>query len=157
MPETSTKYFGSVEYGENDAVHFPSGLPAFEDETEFLVMEPPANAPLVFLQSLKQPGLCFLTLPIQAVDPEYQLDIAVEDLLLLGIDPAEAPRISEQITCLAVLTVAENGAITANLLAPVVIHRDRRRGVQAVRIDSVYSHNHPLTPPAGARREDVCS
>ncbi|HTM48666.1 MAG TPA: flagellar assembly protein FliW [Bryobacteraceae bacterium] len=157
MPETSTKYFGSVEYGEHDVLLFPSGLPAFEDETEFLLMEPPANAPLVFLQSLKQPGLCFLTLPIQTVDPDYHLDIAPEDLPVLGFDSAEALRVSEPLTCLAVLTVAENGDITANLLAPVVIHRKRQRGVQAVRIDSAYSHNHPLTAPAGAPREEICS
>jgi flagellar assembly factor FliW len=144
MPETSTKYFGSVEYGEHGVLLFPSGLPAFEDETEFLLMEPPANAPLVFLQSLKQPGLCFL-------------DIAPEDLPVLGFDSAEALRVSEPLTCLAVLTVAENGDITANLLAPVVIHRKRQRGVQAVRIDSAYSHNHPLTAPAGAPREEICS
>ncbi len=66
MPKVLTKYFGSLEYEPKDVVKFPSGLPAFEEELEFIVIEPAAKAPLAFLQSLRQPGLCFLTLPILA-------------------------------------------------------------------------------------------
>src|SRR5262245_52244382 len=51
MPETLTKYFGPIEYREADVAQFPTGLPAFEDETQFLVIEPPASAPIVFLQA----------------------------------------------------------------------------------------------------------
>src|SRR6266567_1514680 len=50
MPQILTKYFGPVEYGEADIIQFPSGLPAFEDETQFLTLEPQATAPLIFLQ-----------------------------------------------------------------------------------------------------------
>ena len=138
MPQALTKYFGSIEFGEAEVVQFPSGLPAFEEETQFLVMEPAASAPLIFLQSLRQPEFCFLALPMVTVDPKYHLAIAMEDLESLGIDS------SEGVTCLAILAVTDNGAFTANLLAPVVINRVRRLGLQAVRLDSIYSHQHPL-------------
>jgi Uncharacterized protein conserved in bacteria len=150
MPELATKYFGSVSYQEDGVIDFPAGLPGFEKETEFLVMEPPANAPLVFLQSLQHPNLCFLALPIQGLDPDYQPVMTREDLTTLGLDTGRQPAIGGEISCLAIIVVAENGPVTANLLAPVVINRANRRGVQAVRVDSIYSHRHSVT-------EAVCS
>jgi flagellar assembly factor FliW len=157
MPEILTKYFGSIEYSEADVVQFSSGLPAFEDETQFLLIEPPARAPIVFLQSLRHSNLCFLTLPILVVDPEYHLAVAGEDLVALGLDPARRHQPGAEITCLAVVAVAENGLITANLLAPLVINRAQRCGLQAIRIDSAYSHVHPVAGFSGDRKEDLCS
>jgi flagellar assembly factor FliW len=157
MPEILTKYFGSIEYQESDVVQFSSGLPAFEEETQFLLIEPAASAPIVFLQSLRQSGLCFLTLPILAVDPQYDLAITVEDLQSLGIEPGQPLRIDAGLTCLAVIAVTENGAVNANLLAPILINRRDRRGVQAIRVDSIYSHEYPVTALSGARQEDACS
>ena len=147
MPQIPTKYFGPVEYQETDVVQFPHGLPGFESETLFLPMEPQASAPLVFLQSVGQPSLCFLALPVLAVDTHYRLSVAAEDLQALGLDPEREPQIGVDITCLTVIAVAENGAATANLLAPVVMNRSNRRGLQAIRMDSVYSHQHPLEGP----------
>jgi flagellar assembly factor FliW len=138
MPQIETKYFGSIEYREADVVQFPSGLPAFEDETHFLLIEPPVSAPIVFLQSVRTAGLCFLTLPILVVDPQYQMAISREDLQSLAIEPAG-------ITSLAVIAVTENGAITANLLAPILINRRDGRGLQAIRVDSIYSHEVPCS------------
>ena len=145
MPILLTKYFGSVEYREDDVVQFPLGLASFEDESQFLVMEPPPSAPLTFLQSVQVPGLCFLALPMQSIDPDYKLDITREDLESLGLPATRQPRIGEEVGCFAVIVVAENGHISANLLAPVVINLANRRGVQAIRIDSIYSHRHSLT------------
>jgi flagellar assembly factor FliW len=53
MPSVDTKYFGSLEYREESVYEFPHGLPAFENETMFVLIEQPENRPLVFLQSLR--------------------------------------------------------------------------------------------------------
>jgi flagellar assembly factor FliW len=151
MPELLTKYFGLIEYPEEAVIEFPSGLPGFEDETTFLMMEPVASAPLTFLQSLRQPGLCFLAMPIQSLDPDYRAAITFEDLESLGLSTGRQPFIGAEIWCLAVIAVAKTGHVTANLLAPVIINRLNRRGVQAIRIDSIYSHQHPV------REAAVCS
>ena len=152
MPQVLTKYFGSLEYLEDDVVQFPSGLPAFEEELEFLVIEPAAKAPLAFLQSMRQPGLCFLALPILAVAPDYALAMTLEDLEALHMDTGRQPEIGREVDCLAVIAPPQDGLLTANLLAPVVINRSNRFGVQAIRLDSTYSHQHPV-----AKVEDVCS
>jgi flagellar assembly factor FliW len=145
MPVLLTRYFGSIEYGVDDVIQVPSGLASFEDESQFLMLKPSSSAPLVFLQSLRVPSLCFLALPMQGIDPNYKLNITCEDLEALGLQTDRQPRIGEEIDCFAVIVVAENGPITANLLAPVIINPANRRGVQAIRIDSIYSHQHILT------------
>jgi flagellar assembly factor FliW len=127
MPEAATKYFGTIEYQPEAVIRFSSGLPAFEEETEFLTLEPASSAPLVFLQSLRRPGLCFLTLPMEIVAPEYSLEMTKEDIASLGLDAARQPRPGADVRCLAMLAVPKAGGITANLLAPVVIDRAGNR------------------------------
>lgn len=144
MPQTLTKYFGSVEYQESDIVQFPSGLPAFETESRFLTLELPGSAPFVFLQSLNHVQTCFLALPVLAIDPGYELAISAEDLRALGLGSDRQPRIGPDVRCLAIVVVTENGLINANLLAPIVINPVARQGLQAIRLDSNYSHQHAV-------------
>jgi flagellar assembly factor FliW len=145
MPELLTKYFGSIEYREEDIIQFPSGLPGFEEQSLFVAIQPPAEAPLTYLQSVRLPGLCFLALPMQVVVPDYRLAITREDLESLDLATGRQPHIGEEVACFAVIVVTESGQISANLLAPIIINSARRLGLQAIRIDSIYSHQHPLT------------
>ena len=159
MPQTLTKYFGTLEYPETDVMRFPSGLPAFEQETEFLTIEPAAQAPMLFLQSLRDSGICFLALPILSIDPEYQLQLTNEDIDSLNLEPGPQPGNGEGIICLALIAIGEDGSISANLLAPIVIHAGNQRGVQAIRSDSLYSHQHVVVKPEPVvvKPEEVCS
>jgi flagellar assembly factor FliW len=152
MPHIPTKYFGNLDYQEEDVVQFPCGLPAFEEEVQFLLIEPADRAPLQFLQSVRQPGLCFLALPILVVDPGYRLAMTTEDLVSLDLDTTRQPLIGSDIECLGVLVATENQPPSVNLLAPIVINRKNRFGIQAIRVDSTYSHAHSLAGP-----EAVCS
>lgn len=149
MPQTATRYFGSIEFEPADVIQFPSGLPAFEEENEFLILEPPANAPVVFLQSLRRPSLCFLALPIQAIAPDYHLAITAEDLEILALPTDRQPVPGSEVSCLAIVVVAENGRVSANLLAPIIVNRANRRALQAIRLDSCYSHQYAVA-------EDAC-
>lgn len=136
MPEILTRRFGAIQFEETSVLHFPAGLPGFETRTRFLLIERPAHAPVIFLQSIDSPDLCFCAAPIGAIDPGYQLAMTEEDERLLAA--ADAPL------CLAILSSTKTGCWTANLLAPVVIDLPSRRAVQAVRSDARYSHQHPL-------------
>ena len=82
---------------------------------------------------------------MQRIDPDYRLAMTREDLECLGLETSRQPRIADEIRCLAIILVAENGLVTANLLAPVIINPANRRGVQAIRVDRIYSHQHALT------------
>ena len=52
MPAIQTKYFGNIEYPQDSRLHFASGLPGFEDQRWFVLLERPDMHPLSFLQSL---------------------------------------------------------------------------------------------------------
>ena len=108
------------------------------------MIEQEALAPVVFLQSLKTPALCFLTVPTSAIDPHYEMGITPEDLALLAMDETGQPSPGANVLCLSILSAAANGRFTANLLAPVVVNLETRIGLQAVRTDVRYSHLHPL-------------
>lgn len=142
MPVVATKNFGRVEYEAEAVFEFPRGLPGFEKCRGFLVLRQPENDPLVFLQSVERPELCFVTVPVLVVDPAYRLAIETEDAGLLELRTAR-PRIGEQVLCLAVLAIREEG-VTANLLAPIVVNPANRKGVQAVVAGAEYSHQHRL-------------
>jgi flagellar assembly factor FliW len=152
MVQIDSQQLGVLEYEDGAVLEFPAGLPGFEDQTRFLLVERPAAAPLVFLQSLSLADLCFLAVPVSAIDPDYDLAVTAEDLGRLGLGRQQQPRQNVDVLCLALLSVPEDGPLTANLLAPIVINVQNRRAVQAVRVDSRYSHQHPVTPP-----EPVCS
>lgn len=142
MPVVQTKHFGAVEYEEKSALEFPRGLPGFVERRRFLPLHQPENDPLVFLQSLEEPDLCFVTVPVLVVDPNYRLEIAAEDRAAIGLPPGPL-RIGEHVLCLAVLSLREEGP-TANLLAPVVGNLATGKCVQAVAAGSEYALRHPL-------------
>jgi len=152
MPSFDTKHFGRVAFEPSDTIEFPRGLPGFDDRRRFLAIRQERTAPLVFLQSLEDPGLCFITTPVLAVDPRFRLKMSREDRETAGLASARRPRIGKDIWALAVISVRETGP-TANLLAPLVINLRSLRAVQAVMRDSGYSHQHALPEPA----EVVCS
>jgi flagellar assembly factor FliW len=152
MPSFDTNNFGTVAYEPDSVVEFPSGLPGFEQRRGFLAMEFADTKPLIFLQSLEDPDLCFITLPVLAVDPRYRLQVSPEDRQTVGLPPERPLRIGEDVLCLTVLALRESGP-TANLLAPVVVNLANRKAVQAVAAESGYSHQHLLLPEEVA----VCS
>jgi flagellar assembly factor FliW len=149
MPEIETKNFGSISYAPESIFEFPDGLPGFEERRRFLPVQNPSAAPILFLQSLEDPGLCFTTLPIWVVDPQYRLRITEQDLEILGFPANRQPRIGSEVLCLAVLSIRPSGT-TANLLAPVVVNLKTYKAVQAVSPESDYSHQHPLFPEGAA-------
>ncbi len=152
MAEFETKYFGKIEYDTREELEFPRGLPGFENRRRFVPRRAPSSDPLVFLQSLEDPALCFITAPVGAVAPDYRLEARAEDLDALGLSPERQPRLNGEVLCLIVLSIRETGP-TANLLAPVVVNLRNRRAVQTISQRPGYSHQHALEPEEAA----VCS
>lgn len=123
---------------------FPEGIPAFEDQTAFVFLEQPQTHPLVFMQSLANPGLCFIAVPGLVADPAYRPDLSAEDLALLGLSPRVAPRTGSDILCLTLVTVSENADPTVNLASPIVLNLLNRKGIQAILPSSDYALQYPL-------------
>jgi flagellar assembly factor FliW len=144
MPTFSSRHFGPIEYQDDATFEFPAGLPGFEHERRFVPIEHAASKPIVFLQSLTRPELCFITLPVLAVKKDYRLAVSPEDLRALALADDRQPVIGADVLCLALISVAEGRLPTANLLAPVVVNLRTRRAVQAIQEESAYSLQYPL-------------
>jgi flagellar assembly factor FliW len=154
MPSLQTKYFGTLPYAQESVFDFPQGMPAFEEEKSFVLIggsqergpkeDGPEGSPLVFLQSMTRASLCFAAFPIRVVDNNYQLAIAPEDLEDLGLATARQPVSGAEVMVLALVSLHDELLATANLMAPVVLNVKTRCGLQAIRRDSRYSHEHPV-------------
>jgi len=161
MALIETEYFGTISYREDSVFEFPAGLPAFVNEKRFVPIESPQHSPLLFLQSMARPSLCFLALPIQVVDPGYRLAVCREDLVTLELAPDRQPELASEVAVLVLLSVHDGLLSTANLMAPIVVNLKTRRALQAIRQDSVYSHQHPIprassSQDGAARMEQPC-
>jgi flagellar assembly factor FliW len=144
MPSFDSKDFGKIDYQPGSVLEFPNGIPGFEYRKRFLALTFPHTQPLVFLQSLEDAELCFITLPVLSIDRLYRLTVSEEDLESIGLPAKRQPKIGEEVACLAVLTLQKSGGPTANLLAPVVVNIRNLKAVQAIAPDSDYSHQHAL-------------
>ncbi len=153
MPRCKTKYFGELDYDDQSIVQFPAGMPGFDNEKQFVLIDRADLKPLVFFQSLTTPELCFPTLPVLVVDPNYRLEMAEGDREVLGL--MKRPAIGQDVGCFVILNLRESGTVV-NLLAPLVIDLKTRRGMQTIVSECGYSHEHPFgsqTQAAGDSKE----
>lgn len=137
-----TVRFGEIEVEEEKVVHFKDGIPAFEDEHEFLIIPYDEESPYYFMQSLKTPELAFLITTPFIFFPDYMIEIDDETIAELKI------KNQEDVVLYTLITIP-NGSIrymTANLLAPVVINTDNMQAKQIVMEKSRYTTKHRLFP-----------
>ena len=143
MRKINTVRFGEIEEDENKIVHFAQGIPAFEDEHEFVIIPYDPESPYVFLQSAKTPELAFLmTMPfIFFPDYEFRLDDAIVKKLSI--------ESQEDLLIYTLLTIPEGKVadMTANLLAPVVVNKKNMQARQIVLEKSHYKTKHRLFLP----------
>ena len=142
MRKVNTLRFGDVEVAEDKVVHFADGIPAFEDEHEFVIVPYDEESPYVFLQSLTTPDLAFLMTVPFIFFPEYEFELDDENQGKLELTSQEDMLIYTLITV--------NGGkvrdMTANLMAPVVINTANMQARQIVLDRSSYTTKHRLFP-----------
>ena len=100
-----------------------------------LAVEVPAQRPLVYLQSVEKPEVCFVSLPVRIIRPDFQVALSEEDRATLHIADDSTVRIGEDILCLALL-FPSNGALEANLGAPLVVNLHNLRCVQSQGVEN---------------------
>jgi flagellar assembly factor FliW len=148
MPKLATLYFGELDYTDESVYCFPAGIPGFENQTAFVFLDQPQTHPMVFIQSLQDPGLCFISVPIFAIDPEYRLNLGPDERAALQLPAGETPQISEQLICLGLVIVEEGTEPTANLMSPIVVNLRTRVGIQALQSGSISDLRRPLLSQA---------
>ena len=85
-----TKYFGEIEYLEEDLLHFTAGPFGFEEEREFLLLPFEGSAgTLLCFQSTRTPALAFVAMDPFALLPEYAPVLQPQELEELGVASAK--------------------------------------------------------------------
>ena len=142
MRKVSTSRFGEIEVDEKKIVHFQNGIPAFEDEREFIILPYEEDSPYYFMQSVNSPDLAFLlTIPFLFF-PEYSFE--VDDVTMKELEITN----HDNVFYYSMITIP-NGSIrymTANLLAPIVLNSDNMQAKQVVLEKSNYTTKHRLFP-----------
>lgn len=147
MKKIKTARFGELEIQEDRIFHFADGLPAFEDEREFVILPFDDDSPYSFLQSVATPELAFLMTVPFVFFPDYEFVLEDDVMAALAIKGSE----DMQIYTLVTIPGSNIKEMTANLMAPVVINKKTREAKQVVLDKSQYTTKHRLFPPKGEK------
>ena len=133
---------GEMDVEEQHIINFPQGIPAFESEHEFVLIELEAGGPFYYLQAVRNEELCLLLADPFTFFPQYEIDIPDEELAKIRIG---ADKVG--LALYAVLTVPEDFKLTtANLLAPIVINHSSRVAIQFISVNTKYTTRHLIFP-----------
>lgn len=151
--KTDTRYFGPVEYEEDDVLTFPRGLYGFEDQRRFLLLPfAGSESTMLCLQSLDTPSLAFVVLdPASLVPGGYAPSLQDEDLAALG--SREGREVYPYVMCVVKDPVGES---TVNLRCPVVVNEETGVSLQTILEDDRFGMRQRLEDIAPREEDPRC-
>ena len=134
--------FGTLEVDEEMILHLERGMPGFPDCTQFIVMDHDKETPFKWLQSIDRPEVAFLVVEPEQVMRSYQVDVPTEVLSLVQWDK----DCTEADIAVFVILNVEDGNLTANLRAPVIVNISKRVAFQMIIEDPEAPVRAPIGP-----------
>lgn len=135
-----TKYFGAIDYQEQECLSFPVGLFGFEEEGSFLLLPFEGSGQgMLCLQSTKTPSLAFVLLDPFCLDPDYAPVLQPAELRLLEAE--DMRELCFYVLCAVKEPVSES---TVNLRCPVVVQPRTRQARQIIMETRRYTMRHKL-------------
>lgn len=138
--------FGDIECPEEKVVKIPSGIIGFPASTRYLILDHDRDVPFKWLQSLDQEELAFVIVDPVWFKPDYQVTIALDEIVELG-------RADEsELVMFVLLTIPSDdpSRMTANLRGPVVVNAGTRIAKQLILRDD-FPTRAPVLHGAPAR------
>jgi flagellar assembly factor FliW len=124
----STTRFGAVRLESDDIFLFQNGLIGIEDYRRWVLLADSNNDAVGWLQSATHPDVALAVVSPRRFVPDYKVRLTASQLASLELDELDRAFI--------LIVVAKNeGRLTANLKAPLLINLDRRIGRQVVTSD----------------------
>jgi flagellar assembly factor FliW len=121
------------------AIKFATGLPGFESCRSFVLLASDGSEALHYLTALEGPAASFLVVDPRHVQPGYRCELTEGDAQRLGVQDLQAPLL-----WLALVMLENNGTVSVNLRAPVVINPARMVGQQVIPYNTTYPLRHVL-------------
>ena len=107
---------------------FPEGIAGFEDCKRFKLFHEEGKATVFWLQSVDDTEVMFPIVAPEALDIEYQIELADDDCALLGLHGTDEVAV----VVIVYRNEAEGGKIAANTRSPVILNLNSRKGMQKV-------------------------
>ena len=134
MPKFRTVQFGELQYKDGDVIHLPEGLVGMPTLQKWLILEMGDDLPLKWFQSLDREDFGFPVTQPYFFQEEYEIGLTQESRNQLE------NKKEEDLVVLIITTVHPGGVqVTGNLLAPLVMDTETRRGLQLTQDDSKFS------------------
>ncbi|MBD3393026.1 MAG: flagellar assembly protein FliW [Chitinivibrionales bacterium] len=131
--------FKNLVYAKEDVITFEAGIPGFESNRHFVLVQVPEYLPFEWLVCTDGTRLRFAVVNPLLFVPDYEPKVTKEQLQELGIEKAE------DILLYAIVTIRANPAdSTANLIGPIIINKTKRVGKQIIIDDERYSTQEPI-------------
>lgn len=145
-----TKNFGIIEFDDSEIICFPDGLPGFENDKKFIVLNhPDSDSPFKWLQSVDNTDLAFVIINPFLFKPDYEFDIPKHVLEKLKI------KEEKEVLVYSIVVVPEDiTKMTANLLGPIIINSKEKLGKQIIVDDNRYKTKHYILEEAKAKGKE---
>jgi flagellar assembly factor FliW len=133
MPNFRTVRFGELDYRDEDVIHLPEGLVGMPQLRNWLILEMGDDVPMKWFQSLDRGDFGFPVSQAYLFHDDYEFPLSSATGTRLG------NQHPDDIATLIITTIHAGGdKVTGNLLAPLVIDTETRRGVQLTLDDTSY-------------------
>ena len=134
MPKFTTVRFGELEYRSEDVIHLGDGLVGMPNLTSWIILDMGDDVPMKWFQSLDRGDFGFPVAQPYLFHDEYDLTISKGVQTTLGTQQAA------DLAVMVITTVHAGGTkVTGNLLAPLVIDTETRKGCQLTLDDARFS------------------
>lgn len=128
--QITTRNFGEIEVGADQVIRFEEGLPGFEEEKEFVLLnnyDTEEPVPFMWLQAAKNPDLALVVSIPFFLRPDYEVEIPETVVKSLEINSPEEVGVY---TVVKIEDKVEN--MTFNLMSPIVINARNHKGTQVI-------------------------
>ncbi|RDW15668.1 flagellar assembly protein FliW [Oceanobacillus chungangensis] len=134
-----TKYLGEVEINAEKIIQFPTGLPGFGDELEFVLLHLPDNPVFQILQSTNSANVAFIVTNPYLIYESYEVNLDENILETLQI------KDERDVSVFAIVTLKDPFATsTLNLKAPIIINTTKKHGKQYILSTDAYPSKAPF-------------
>jgi len=140
--QVKTKWFGTLEIGEDKIITFQKGLIGLDEFKKYTIVyntEKSESASIMWLQSLEDESISIPVINPETFFPGY--DPIVEDELLDSVGNVK----NAELLVLVTLTVhSDITKMTSNLKAPIIINTDNMKACQLIADNQDYIVKYPI-------------
>lgn len=125
---------GTVEIAEDKLIEFPAGLSGFEHLRSFALLhdEESSTQGLYFLLPVEAPELLFSVTDPANIAVNYEVSLTDEETALISLDDPSKIATLVILRRDAANAAPESAGLMANIMAPLVVHLEARKGLQKV-------------------------